>query len=80
MHRLCSYRIETLSDDGRSLAGSIVLAINLLLGLGQKTLLLGLSALRAVLVQQLEHLEGAKGANHELCYDHRITEYASERS
>merc|ERR550534_205936 len=33
-----------------------VFAVDLLLGLGQKTLLLRLSALRTVLVQQLEHL------------------------
>jgi len=50
--------VESLSDDGRSLAGSVVFAVDLLLGLGQKTLLLRLSALRTILVQKLEHLRG----------------------
>jgi len=50
------HRVEALSDDGRSLARGILLAVDLLFSLGQEPLLLGLSALRSVLVQQLKHL------------------------
>jgi len=52
------HRVETVSDDGGPLGGSVIFAIDLLFGLGQKTLLLGLLALGAILVQQLESLGG----------------------
>jgi len=50
------HRVEALSDDGGSFARRILLAVDLLLSFGQEALLLGLSALGSVLVQQLKHL------------------------
>jgi len=52
------HRVEALSDNGGPFAGGVLFAVHLLLGFGQESLLLGLSAFGAVLVQKLHHLSG----------------------
>lgn len=54
----CGDRVDTLANDEGSLGGGIGFAGSTGLGTGAQTLLLGLLALGAVLVEQLEQLSG----------------------
>jgi len=58
-HEGCD-RVEAGPDDGLSLGGRRVFAVDLLLGLGKEARLLRLFALRTILVQQLDHLRGGR--------------------
>ena len=49
-------RVEALSDNGGPFAGRVLFAVDLLLGFGQESLLLSLSAFGAIFVQKLHHL------------------------